>query len=584
MTEANQRPPQTARRSAVALIMALAALAVFHTVYAWQSAGDLAERLLGSQTRIMEYQCDTSLRAIDTLLQEAAQRISPETWPDPTLIQTFENRLMGFPEITGMLVIRADGRTAGRGIGSLGSNPTTLDLSDREYFRFHLDHPGHHDLHIGDPILARTDGRQGIPLSRGIVNAQGRFLGVVMVTLDPNFFLRAFERLMVEDAGGISLIRRDGIFLARLPDPQGSFGRSTAASPLFTTFLPHAADGFGRFTSVTDGNTKIVGYRTLERYPLVATIGMSERTAYAKFWLEAWGIALALVAVSLGLYRLAHQSDHREQAKADLVQRLDEQSRSLELQVEERTRHLEKARAESERRAAQLAASNADLEQFAYIASHDLQEPLRTITSFVQLLQHRYGDKLDADAREYIHFAVDGAMRMHTLILDLLAYARISTQVEAFTLTELVPVVSDAMDNLEAAIAEAGATVTVHPLPAIETDRPQMISVFQNLIANATKYRKPDLAPVIDISAVAKDGEWEFRVKDNGIGIAPQYKDRIFVIFQRLHTASEYQGTGIGLAICKRIVERHGGHIRVESQAGAGATFVFTLPATQPKD
>ncbi|HXG49174.1 MAG TPA: ATP-binding protein [Methylomirabilota bacterium] len=236
------------------------------------------------------------------------------------------------------------------------------------------------------------------------------------------------------------------------------------------------------------------------------------------------------------------------------------------------------------RTAADLARSNRELELFAYVASHDLQEPLRMITSYTQLLQRRYQSKLDADADTFIQFAVDGAHRMQKLINDLLTYSRVGTRPKTFEPTDCNKMVQSALANLKLAIEESGTQVCCDVLPTLPADGVQLVQLFQNLIGNAIKFRGQE-APRIHISAhlrkVPEDPtleEWQFTVKDNGIGIEPQFFERIFVIFQRLHTQQEYPGTGIGLAICKKIVERHGGRIWVESQPGEGSAFHFTLP------
>jgi signal transduction histidine kinase len=227
--------------------------------------------------------------------------------------------------------------------------------------------------------------------------------------------------------------------------------------------------------------------------------------------------------------------------------------------------------------AAKLARSNADLEQFAYVASHDLKEPLRAISGSVQILQERYKGKLDAEAEEVIRYTVDGAARMQTLIDDLLAYSRLTTREAPMAPTDLNDIVAEVLANLERSIHESKAQVTQDPLPVVATDRTQLMQVFQNLISNAIKYRS-QRTPKIHIGADDKGNEWVFSVRDNGIGIAPQYAERIFRIFQRLHTRTEYSGTGIGLAVCKKIIERHGGRIWVESEPEEGSTFLFTLP------
>jgi signal transduction histidine kinase len=228
------------------------------------------------------------------------------------------------------------------------------------------------------------------------------------------------------------------------------------------------------------------------------------------------------------------------------------------------------------RQAAELERSNTELEQFAYVASHDLQEPLRMITGYTKLLAKRYKGKLDKDADDFIGFAVDGAQRMHSLIQDLLILSRVGTRGKEFAPTDCEMVLSDTLVNLQAAIQESNATITHDPLPNVMADSGQLAQVFQNLIGNAIKYRGAR-APLVHVSCQSRANEWLFSVKDNGIGIDPKHAERVFVMFQRLHTRREYPGTGIGLALCKKIVERHGGKIWVESQEGAGATFYFTL-------
>jgi signal transduction histidine kinase len=227
----------------------------------------------------------------------------------------------------------------------------------------------------------------------------------------------------------------------------------------------------------------------------------------------------------------------------------------------------------------ELKRSNADLEQFAYVASHDLQEPLRMVSGFTGLLKRRYAGKLDADADEYIEFAVSGANRMQALINDLLSYSRVGREEVAGKPVDTQLVLDQALANLQTAIEERSALVSCGPLPTVWANHGMLVRLFQNLIGNALKFCKAE-RPIVRIQAEARGADWVFSVADNGIGIDPQYKDRIFLIFQRLHKQSEYPGTGIGLAVCKRIVERNGGRIWLESEPGKGTTFFFTLPAT----
>ena len=295
----------------------------------------------------------------------------------------------------------------------------------------------------------------------------------------------------------------------------------------------------------------------------------------------------AMVEFIESMTPLIGEAIHRFRTEAELTKHRDH----LEVLVKQRTGELEAANARlqvevAERKQAQetlqrmaedLGRSNRDLEQFAYVASHDLQEPLRAVGGYAKLLERRFSGKLDAKGLEYIAGATDGAARMERLITDLLAFSRVGTRGGALVATDMNGLLAEALRNLEAAIQGAGAKVSSAPLPTLPADPTQMMQLFQNLIGNAIKFRG-QCPPEIFVDARQDKGRWVFSVRDNGIGIEPQYFERIFQIFQRLHTRKRYPGTGIGLAICKRIVERHGGAIWVESQPGQGSTFYFSIP------
>jgi signal transduction histidine kinase len=278
-------------------------------------------------------------------------------------------------------------------------------------------------------------------------------------------------------------------------------------------------------------------------------------------------IAATLVLL-IWAWRLIVENGKERDAAERSVRELNQ---SLEARVAQRTQELEETNLN-------LSRSNADLEQFAYVASHDLQEPLRMVASYVGLIRRQYYGKLDASADEYITYAVDGAKRMQLLIQDLLTYSRASTQGLTLERISMNIVLKEALKNLRAAIEESGAVIESDALPALAVDRVKLVQVFQNLIGNAMKFRKPQESPCVEVRAKELGLAWEISVCDNGIGFEPQFSDRIFVLFQRLNAPRQYSGTGIGLAICKRIIEAHGGTITAESSPGKGSAFRFTLP------
>lgn len=286
--------------------------------------------------------------------------------------------------------------------------------------------------------------------------------------------------------------------------------------------------------------------------------------------------SIATILLLLWAYRIVRQyAAGRDRAEIEVhrannllqekIIQLDLLNQQLEDRVKERTAGLER--------------SNQDLQQFAFVASHDLQEPLRMVSSYLGLLSKSCQGKLDAEAEKYIGFAIDGAARMQALIRDLLAFAQVSTQAPVLARTRLSDVVSQARYALLASVRETGAEIVTEPLPEVEVDALKMSLVFQNLLSNAIKFRQPGGKPCIQIAARKENGEWRISVRDSGIGFDPKYAQKIFGAFQRLHGKAEYPGTGIGLAICSRIIGGHGGRIWAEAHPGAGATFHFTLPA-----
>jgi PAS domain S-box-containing protein len=330
-------------------------------------------------------------------------------------------------------------------------------------------------------------------------------------------------------------------------------------------------DPAGRLVDLNPAWERILGYqrKELTGSSLTDLIHPGDRTLFD----DAFQRLIKESGTSRFECRCRHKEGHYRWLAWSVVMSPDDQLLYVAARdTTERRSTEEKLRQQTE----ELEHSNRELEQFAYVASHDLQEPLRIVSSYVQLLARRYQGKLDQDADVFISYAVDGANRMKSLITDLLAYSRVGTRDKEFAPVAMEEIYKRVIDDLQLAITDTGATVTHDPLPVVLGDHAQMTQLLQNLIGNAIKFHGKE-PPRVHVGVRQQGGHWLFFVRDNGIGIDPQHTERVFVIFQRLHKRDEYAGTGIGLAICRKIVERHGGRIWIESEPGKGSTFYFTL-------
>jgi signal transduction histidine kinase len=382
--------------------------------------------------------------------------------------------------------------------------------------------------------------------------------------------------------------RRDEIQAALDSLAVGKGNLPTSIGEQLDLFAAHVRTVLGEHTVVSELLNRIAAVPTATHIDDISNKLSSEqeRARVQDEHYRRWLLIFATALIGLLLYaaaQLIRSHDALRKAHGELERRVDERTR----QLKESNERLEVEIAERKstevvlaQRSQELARSNADLEQFAYVASHDLQEPLRMVGSYLQLLERRYKDRLDADANEFIAFAVDGAKRMQSLIIDLLTYSRVGAKTAPFKETDCAVVLATVMRNLALAIEESDAKITHDPLPTVLADAMQMTQLFQNLIANAIKFRG-DRPPEIHLHAIKGPTHWEFAIRDNGIGIAHEYLDKMFILFKRLHNRTAYPGTGIGLAICKKIAEQHGGRIWIESEPGEGTTFNFTILRTQ---
>ena len=497
--------------------------------------------------------------------------------------------------------------------------PTTphLHLGDRSYFK-RAKETGR--FAVGDYQIGRITGRPTLNMAHPLRD-NGRFLGIVFAALDLKWLNQMAARADLPDGATLTLVDRTGTILVRYqnPDPGRNWvGLTVTNNPAVMKFLATGSEVAGVSRGL-DGMKRLYASTALSRtgglpdahvfvgIPVSAAYAAANRMMRQNFIFLGIVSLLALAAAwSGGDFFVLRQvrglvDAARRLGRGDLKARsgvepgpgelgqlaagFDDMAASLERHIGE----LERAQAELKSlneqleqrvldRTLELRRSNEDLEQFAYVASHDLKEPLRMVKSYLDLLRVRHGAQLDTGAREFIGFSLDGARRMEEFIDDLLAYSRVGRSGKEFELTDCNAAFERAVSNLQKAIGDAKAEVVRDSLPMVRGDITLLTQLFQNLISNALKFRG-EARPRIEVTVAREGVEWHFAVHDNGIGIAPQDFERIFVVFQRLHSREKYPGTGVGLSVCKKIVERHGGRIWVESKLGKGTAFHFSLPA-----
>ena len=527
-----------------------------------------AEVLVTSLSRALESQIDGTMRGVEFLLDEAADRISPEAWPNPVQQEWFRARLTGLPEISAIIVADADGQVVGPTItrGAPRSPQGKGNIADRDYFKDIKAQFPVTRLMIGAPLPSRFSDRLSIPIIRALTRPDGSFGGVLVAGMYPSALQDKLDSVRVDEDGGAAIFRSGAMYLARSPDTEKFLGRVIANSTLIQDHINVHRSGIAYYAAISDGQEKIAAYRSLERYPLTGVVSINKKTALAHWNRMMLVEGLAMGILSAALLAAATMFDRRAEAAHRLTEQLAASHANLERQVEERTAH--------------LAAANLELEHFAYAASHDLQEPLRNVTGFLQLLSRRYQGALDAQADEYIDFAVKAAKQMSALITDVLAYSRNGSTDGAMEAAEATTLARAAESSLAQAIATSGTVVEIAQLPRILCLPPQMKRLFENLISNSLKFNDPARPNRIEIGSRPSHlpEMAEFWVTDRGIGIEPQYLERIFGLFQRLNPRESFEGTGIGLALCRKIVERHKGRIWAESVPGEGTTIRFTLP------
>ncbi len=404
----------------------------------------------------------------------------------------------------------------------------------------------------------------GLFLFRRIEDENGILQGVMMVEIDPEKLGILVSRIKGLDEGLFTIFDHQGRVVYDHPELNLKWEQREwkKTDPLLVQALT-GKEAEGVWVSPADQERNIAVRLPIRSIGWVAGASCPEKKAMkAVYWNMEW-----VLAGSLGVIGFSVAMTWLVARRVILpIHFLQNYAKELDIRVQDRTSELER--------------SNAELEQFTYVASHDLQEPLRMVVSYVQLLKKEYQEKLGPEADEFINFAVEGATRMQRLINDLLALLRVKTRFSPFKPVDCEKILGRVLGHMKTLLNEAQAEITHDPLPVVTGDETQLTLVFRNLIDNAVKFHGP-CSPRIHLAAEAGEQGWIFSVRDNGIGIEPEYFGRIFVIFQRLHTRRHYEGTGIGLALCKRIVERHGGRIWVVSKPNEGSTFFFTIPSVR---
>jgi signal transduction histidine kinase len=480
---------------------------------------------------------------------------------------------------------------------------TSFSVADRDYFQQAL----RGEEAVSDVLIGRVVAEPLIIIAAPVKNEKGEVVHVVFASIRMTTIDGVMELFQWKKTGKTYLVNREGLAVTiprNVRDSENFVRMETKIdSAIIHSALDHMTppisykdyrdvDVYGSYEWTHSNRWIVVGEidrsEALENYFQHATLmglGLVFILIISTLWMtRLYRMILTPInhlssgarILQKGLYGEQINLEYLDNAPAELKE-LCITFNQMSTTLKENILSEMKAQAQLRQSAQDLERSNRDLQQFAYIASHDLQEPLRMITSYLQLLERRYEAQLDGDAKEFIAFAVDGAHRMRALINDLLTYSRVETKKKPLAPIDLNQVMTRVLQNLQPALEDKQAIVTYDSLPKIDADESQMLQLFQNFISNGIKFNR-ESCPMVHVSAVRMNSEWRFTVADNGIGISREHAERIFVIFQRLHTRSEYEGSGIGLSICKKIVERHGGRIWLESELGAGTRFFFTIP------
>ena len=527
--------------------------------------------------RLLDHDISSIIRNNDTALKSVAYEVERQLSVgriDAASINSYSDRILADnPEVLAVRIVDAEG-TIHYGSDRMGNEHAAVWVGDRGYFLQSRDEVTA-GLHFSPPIVARTVGRSVIIMARRVAYPNGKFAGIVSELIELSFFEKMFHSVDLGPHGAVILRTSDmNLVAASFPENEAPpvLGSNSVSSTLREMLTTSPEGGTYTAQSGTDHLARVFAYRKIHAYPGYIIVGVAQSDIRAEWWKEmSILLVLALLfitALTVGVVLIARNILNRNSAMLAL-HRSEAEIRNLNFDLERRVKE----------RTARLTEANQELEQFAYVASHDLRQPLRAVASYLNLIEARIGGDLSDELKGFFKFAVDGARRMDRLIVDLLEFSRTGRSQNAIEVIATTDAVSLSLVHLKVAIDDAEAEIRVAAdLPTVTGVRVDLVRLFQNLIGNALKYRARNRRCEIGVGVDDCGTEWRFWVRDNGIGIPADQRDRVFLIFQRLHKSSEYEGTGIGLAICKKIVANLGGQIWVESVHGDGSTFFFTVP------
>lgn len=574
---ANASEPIFARAIACLAILIGAVAVAAHLWTAYRHESEHAMVLTSAMSDAIAHQVKGTFRGIEGLLDEAASAVRSGQWQTPAYRQRMAGRMLNYPEVRWVGRVTAAGILLPDTEPGIGIAPPGLNVADRDYFiHLNCDQPR---LRVGQPVVGRATGERSIHLALPVTggngaSAKGGCDGLVVAAVNPDSMANLLAEVMLDSAGGTSLIRSDGLMVARAPNHVAAYGQDLSKSLLFTDYLSKNPNGQGRFVSEADGNDKFLSYRSIKEYGLVVTAGVSRSRALDGWYGMAALEAAVFVMFALGIYMWARSTDQRHK----VMLRYQE---GLEKAVDERTNLLSQSKAVAEERAASLERVNVKLTHLARVTAHHLQEPLRPIVSFSQLARRQLieaggGGEAAAEMDEHLGFVERAGRHLKLVLSDFHRYTALLTRAPKTGRCDLQVVLERVRTQLAVPIAESGAVLEIGSLPKVTADAELMEQVLLELLSNALRYRHPERPLLIDIVGGLDQDYWWLKIRDNGRGLPQVGRQHLFEAFCRLNP-DDPSAIGLGLAVCREVAEMHGGDIHAESLA-EGTAFILRVP------